>query len=281
MRYLWDHVRQPHCKSESVASIGLSWDSGFQRHQSGSIRGIVHDVITLSSPSSGLIVASALIDISQQKPTDYKDKSQALKNRKALPPAHQGTCVWVSIHPLDPFLYHLRSDISSWRPLEATCVRFHSAATSQVKSAPFLWPFLSIRFTLQTSRSGQTIGNPSPIFGALFLHLLGVNLIPSACAVTTVKHAKLVELKVTLETENFCNCWLMGKGEVSSHCWTDFPHSVQSTTAGFEKWLVGVQSMLPMGVFSFFLLANMWYSMVLEHLVRMTSSALLSLCCGD
>uniref|UniRef100_A0A673AV18 Attractin-like 1b n=1 Tax=Sphaeramia orbicularis TaxID=375764 RepID=A0A673AV18_9TELE len=42
---------------------------------------------------SGLIVASALIDISQQKPTDFKDKSQALKNRKALAPAHQGTCV--------------------------------------------------------------------------------------------------------------------------------------------------------------------------------------------
>lgn len=42
---------------------------------------------------SGLIVASALIDISQQKPTDFKDKSQGLKNRKALPPAHQGTCV--------------------------------------------------------------------------------------------------------------------------------------------------------------------------------------------
>uniref|UniRef100_A0A668ANY9 Attractin like 1 n=1 Tax=Myripristis murdjan TaxID=586833 RepID=A0A668ANY9_9TELE len=42
---------------------------------------------------SGLIVASALIDVSQQKPTDFKDKSQALKNRKALPPAHQGTCV--------------------------------------------------------------------------------------------------------------------------------------------------------------------------------------------
>uniref|UniRef100_A0A8C6LXM6 Attractin-like 1b n=1 Tax=Nothobranchius furzeri TaxID=105023 RepID=A0A8C6LXM6_NOTFU len=42
---------------------------------------------------SGLIVASALIDISQQKPSDFKDKSQALKNRKALPPAHQGTCV--------------------------------------------------------------------------------------------------------------------------------------------------------------------------------------------
>uniref|UniRef100_A0A7N6A1F6 Attractin-like 1b n=1 Tax=Anabas testudineus TaxID=64144 RepID=A0A7N6A1F6_ANATE len=42
---------------------------------------------------SGLIIASALIDISQQKPSDFKDKSQALKNRKALPPAHQGTCV--------------------------------------------------------------------------------------------------------------------------------------------------------------------------------------------
>uniref|UniRef100_A0A7N8Y458 Attractin-like 1b n=1 Tax=Mastacembelus armatus TaxID=205130 RepID=A0A7N8Y458_9TELE len=42
---------------------------------------------------SGLIIASALIDISQQKPTDFKDKSQSLKNRKPLPPAHQGTCV--------------------------------------------------------------------------------------------------------------------------------------------------------------------------------------------
>uniref|UniRef100_H2LJV7 Attractin like 1 n=1 Tax=Oryzias latipes TaxID=8090 RepID=H2LJV7_ORYLA len=42
---------------------------------------------------SGIIVASALIDISQQKASDFKDKSQSLKNRKALPPAHQGTCV--------------------------------------------------------------------------------------------------------------------------------------------------------------------------------------------
>lgn len=41
---------------------------------------------------SGITVASALIDISQQKP-DFKEKSQALKNRKAHPPAHQGTCV--------------------------------------------------------------------------------------------------------------------------------------------------------------------------------------------
>lgn len=46
-----------------------------------------------SFPSLGLIVASALVDVSQQKPSDFKDKSQSLKSRKALPPAHQGTCV--------------------------------------------------------------------------------------------------------------------------------------------------------------------------------------------
>lgn len=40
----------------------------------------------------GLIVASALVDVSQQK-SDFKDKSQSLKSRKALPLAHQGTCV--------------------------------------------------------------------------------------------------------------------------------------------------------------------------------------------
>ncbi|KAM9772814.1 attractin-like protein 1 [Syngnathus typhle] len=42
---------------------------------------------------SGLIVASALIDVSQQKPSDFKEKSLGLKNRKALAPTHQGTCV--------------------------------------------------------------------------------------------------------------------------------------------------------------------------------------------
>lgn len=43
--------------------------------------------------SAGIAIASALIDTSQQKPMDFKEKSQGLKNRKALPPAHQGTCV--------------------------------------------------------------------------------------------------------------------------------------------------------------------------------------------
>uniref|UniRef100_A0A6Q2YRG6 Attractin-like 1b n=1 Tax=Esox lucius TaxID=8010 RepID=A0A6Q2YRG6_ESOLU len=42
---------------------------------------------------SGIAIASALIDTSQQKPMDYKEKIHGLKNRKALPPAHQGTCV--------------------------------------------------------------------------------------------------------------------------------------------------------------------------------------------
>uniref|UniRef100_A0AAV2K168 Uncharacterized protein n=1 Tax=Knipowitschia caucasica TaxID=637954 RepID=A0AAV2K168_KNICA len=39
------------------------------------------------------IVASALIDVSQQKASDFKDKSLAFKNRQALAPTHQGTCV--------------------------------------------------------------------------------------------------------------------------------------------------------------------------------------------
>lgn len=42
---------------------------------------------------SGIAIASALIDTSQQKPMDFKEKNQGLKNRKALPTAHQGTCV--------------------------------------------------------------------------------------------------------------------------------------------------------------------------------------------
>ncbi|MCJ8738572.1 hypothetical protein PDJAM_G00037220 [Pangasius djambal] len=42
---------------------------------------------------SGIAIASALIDTSQQKPMDFKEKNPGLKNRKALPTAHQGTCV--------------------------------------------------------------------------------------------------------------------------------------------------------------------------------------------
>ncbi|TSK14743.1 Attractin-like protein 1 [Bagarius yarrelli] len=42
---------------------------------------------------SGIAIASALIDTSQQKPMDFKEKNPGLKNRKTLPTAHQGTCV--------------------------------------------------------------------------------------------------------------------------------------------------------------------------------------------
>ncbi|MGH0168986.1 UNVERIFIED_CONTAM: hypothetical protein FKN15_071494 [Acipenser sinensis] len=42
---------------------------------------------------SGLAIASALIDISQQKPMDCKEKSSGVRNRKQPPPTHQGTCV--------------------------------------------------------------------------------------------------------------------------------------------------------------------------------------------
>lgn len=42
---------------------------------------------------SGLAIASALIDISQQKSLDCKDKSSCVRNRKPHPPTRQGTCV--------------------------------------------------------------------------------------------------------------------------------------------------------------------------------------------
>ncbi|XP_075705864.1 attractin [Rhinoderma darwinii] len=42
---------------------------------------------------SGLAVASALVDISQQMPLAYKEKSGAMRNRKHQPPAQPGTCI--------------------------------------------------------------------------------------------------------------------------------------------------------------------------------------------
>lgn len=43
--------------------------------------------------ASGLAVASALVDISQQMPIAYKEKSGAIRNRKQQPPAQPGTCI--------------------------------------------------------------------------------------------------------------------------------------------------------------------------------------------
>ncbi|XP_075045915.1 attractin [Mixophyes fleayi] len=42
---------------------------------------------------SGLAVASALVDISQQMPLAYKEKSGGVRNRKQQPPAQPGTCI--------------------------------------------------------------------------------------------------------------------------------------------------------------------------------------------
>ncbi|KAJ8284601.1 hypothetical protein COCON_G00034510 [Conger conger] len=49
---------------------------------------------------SGIAIASALIDTSQHKPMDFKEKSSGLKNRKQLPAPHQGTISSVSSPPL-------------------------------------------------------------------------------------------------------------------------------------------------------------------------------------
>lgn len=42
----------------------------------------------------GIAIASALIDISQQKPSDSKDKTSGVRNRKHHLSTRQGTCVW-------------------------------------------------------------------------------------------------------------------------------------------------------------------------------------------
>ena len=41
----------------------------------------------------GLAIASALSDISQQKPSDSKDKTSGVRNRKPHLSTRQGTCV--------------------------------------------------------------------------------------------------------------------------------------------------------------------------------------------
>lgn len=41
----------------------------------------------------GLAIASALIDISQQKPSESKDKTSGVRNRKHHLSTRQGTCV--------------------------------------------------------------------------------------------------------------------------------------------------------------------------------------------
>lgn len=51
------------------------------------------NMCSLRGFSEGLAVASALVDISQQMPIVYKEKSGAVRNRKQQPPAQPGTCI--------------------------------------------------------------------------------------------------------------------------------------------------------------------------------------------
>ena len=52
-----------------------------------------YNMCSLHRFSQGLAVASALVDISQQMPIVYKEKSGAVRNRKQQPPAQPGTCI--------------------------------------------------------------------------------------------------------------------------------------------------------------------------------------------
>lgn len=45
-------------------------------------------------PPTGITIASALVDTSQQRAGDFKDKGSGLKSRKQQHTMHQGTCVW-------------------------------------------------------------------------------------------------------------------------------------------------------------------------------------------
>lgn len=100
------------CISESVARVGGEGGDGG--------KALNARLSILSFPSLGLIVASALVDVSQQKPSDFKDKSQSLKSRKALPPAHQGTCVWATAPPPTGC-----SSLPSERPVELEAFHRH------------------------------------------------------------------------------------------------------------------------------------------------------------
>lgn len=64
---------------------------------------------------TGLAIASALIDISQQKPADCKDKSSGVRNRKHHLSTRQGTCVWDSTTSI---VYSV-CFLFKWLPLKA------------------------------------------------------------------------------------------------------------------------------------------------------------------
>ncbi|XP_035610411.2 attractin-like protein 1 isoform X1 [Oncorhynchus keta] len=107
--------------SRPFASIAVALDVGVDQEQEELLQGLVEGVpkpiavepcwgsragvltVLMCLPrvpsgipppgQSGIAIASALIDTSQQKPGDFRDKYHGLKNRKPHAVTHQGTCV--------------------------------------------------------------------------------------------------------------------------------------------------------------------------------------------
>ncbi|KAG7227910.1 hypothetical protein INR49_013704 [Caranx melampygus] len=141
---------------------------------------------------SGLIVASALIDISQQKPTDFKDKSQAFKNRKALPPAHQGTSTSI--------VTNLTLGCPSWK-MALSVVLNHRLSGTTVHSF-----FLSITqtetqrraygFGFETSLGLASLIKPLKLYKGLCF-MASMALRHSPCASGPVTAVKLLSLPAT------------------------------------------------------------------------------------
>lgn len=90
----WSLVLEPkHFSSLLKKTVHILWPGGIF---SAVPEGFVAVAVVLPDclfTAPGLAVASALVDISQQMPIAYKEKSGAVRNRKQQPPAQPGTCI--------------------------------------------------------------------------------------------------------------------------------------------------------------------------------------------
>lgn len=184
----------------------------------------------ISFPSSGLIVASALVDVSQQKPSDFKDKSQSLKSRKALPPAHQGTCVWATAPPSTASF-----SLPSERHVKLEAFQRHGQNTIwllRLKSLPILahWPKVG--------------------WGG---YASAINALPGAGHLPAAQPRVIVlpwGRPVHQTCQYVCTLTPEGKGNVSLH-------------RGLDHHLTPL-ALLPLRMLFCIMLANKWYSMVLN-----------------
>lgn len=181
---------------------------------------------------SGLIVASALVDVSQQKPSDFKDKTQSLKNRKALPPALQGTCVWVAAPPSTGSF-----SPPSERRVAPEASQYRLAATTQVFRFSHICQRLDDGGKLPPSRlSLRQVSFPSA--------QTEVTAPPRGptCAPTCSQRRSTCQYVCTLSPE--------GKGNVS-------------LLRGSDHHLT-LMALLPFGILFCIMLASKWYSKVLN-----------------